>query len=274
LMKLFLKGRSAAPRFFLLCAILVASLGLAPAQEKPETDYRVELENIPYRRTVPAAIKRAAKGARRTRFYTSFRRGKKVFGVHLYDIGPVTRRTDKDVDNIGDGNYQRISRVDVFGLMGKRWQLMHRFDFRRIMTERKDTLTVTTEFTWLDPQCKSLPLLYLSTVDGPEGFGTVTDVYGVLDGKSGAKAFLSFNCYRPVSAVLSVSSWLSFPDENGRLTLISYNGDASGTSETAFGWTGDNWEKLEAVSFALNEGSAMYWNGCQYVPYPKAKATP
>jgi hypothetical protein len=205
-----------------------------------------------------------------TRFFGSFQRGKQTFAVHFYDTSQVRLKS---------GTLERSSRLDVFALAAsKTWKRTQTFALTRQIDARRDRLRLEAQALWLDPNRKTIPMIYLKIMEHQDResipVGNRTDIYGVLSSKFNPKAFVSLDGFIPYSHSTVTLSKISYPDAKGQLTILAITSNPGDTSYIAYGWTGAGWKVVGTSTSENAYETALRWNGTQFVPLANEAKTP
>ena len=218
-------------------------------------DYKPQAQIIRYQFRVPSEIRRATKKYGPTRFYGVFEAGTRTFAVQLSDQSAIKLE-------------RRKSRLDVWLLQGKLWQIFQSFAFTRQVADKHDRLLIEAQSLWLNPARREVPFIHLhlgEKSDNPFG-GQQTEIYGVLQKSVGVAGLLNLEGYSPASMSTITSSHISFPDAKGQLTLLDVTSDPGETSYRAYSWSGAKWQIAGEISFENRYETARKWNGTDFVP--------
>ena len=244
-------------RFFLLW-IVVFSLR-AHGQDAPE--YKPQFQKIVYRKAIPSQLRRLTKKVGPTRFFGKFQQGRNIYAVYLYDTNHVHSKRDYA------SAFERTSQLDVFQLaQRKAWQRIQSFTFVRNVEDTSDKIKIEANSLFLDPQNKTIPMVYLKVTDKDHApIGHRTDIYGLILKQPNPKAFTTFNGYIPYSHTTVTYSEISHPDANGRLTILFIESNPGYEVQTAYGWTGEKWKVMATANFD-RDFDGQRWNGKRFVP--------
>ena len=247
-------------RNLLTLAILCLSV-IARADDV--TEYRPELTEIAGQKQVPKAIARAAKRSGTTRFFATFALGKENYAVWVSDQGQPRAGHPQN----GESGKSQDSRADVFQRAPNRsWRASQSFVFTRRYDTKRDQPRITANALWFDPARQTIPMIYIKIME--DEYGDQTDVYGLLTESLSKNTFISFNGYIPYNPSTITTSFISFPDAEGHLTILDVTSDPGYTTQTAYGWK-NGWQEVDSASFDNAYETALYWNGARFVPLAK-----
>ncbi len=242
----------------LLVPICIALMVGAVSTAAEDAVYYVGTKVV-HGKKVPVAIRRGVKTAGPTRFFGTFKQGRNTFAAHFYDTSSV---------RVGERrSLSRSSCLDLIRFGAKKsWHRILRYEFTRSLSDKTDKMRIDFQTLWLNLVRKTTPLIYLQVADnyGDGIFGGRVDVYGVLLENLQSKAFIRFDGYNPVSPSTVSSSDIRSPDSRGNLTLVYGEADPVRYDETAYGWTGNGWQKVAHVVYGNDD--PRHWNGTQFVP--------
>lgn len=256
------------------CLALAVLSPAARAQGTGEMHgYRPQSQGIPYSRSIPASVQRIAQKVGPSRFFGTFRRGEKTYAVHFYDTGGIHAERSA----VHSAKLERNSRLDLFQLeAGKTWRRLQSFALVRFMDDRRDKVKIEARSLWLDPTHKKVPMVYLRIMENENdtSTGNRTDVFGAVPDKATPRNFISFNGNIPYSDATVTLSEISYPDPEGKLTLLTVITNPGDTSYTAYAWTDEGWKMAGQKSFDNAYETALRWNGAKFVPMAHKRRAP